>query len=880
MYVSDQVVQSYGTETLLGLSGNIADIREYHMRPGRGDRPLLKHIQQYPDVDESELETGLMTPGTFTRLFGKQAVSVRNLLLRRGYCRSVDDQDCALTWKFRNIAVDDFDLGMSSSLNARIHGSLDSLLWTALPEGETRDRFLRIIRGEDEYSDEPAFMMGGNEYWFRQGNLILSFRFRDEPSPELLKLIDLKLETIQHEKMQNYFHIISSFNSDAAMWMSERNRSRRFFEIIEQLISYTWRPFDMESCEVNIDAASDEGLIASGYLKVVFSEHGVVASHLDGMDRRFPSAHPGGREFVVNDVALRAADHTAESSVLSLRMISRTTGNVDPRRNMLTHRFVKLFMESVGKLIDVIMPVIRREEALQNLKWNSFLDTLRLQSLSYGEDLHRILTESLKVLRRFYGINGVCMFSEDREIGNMLDLFARKDIGETLYTILENPLLPADLLRKQLVVFPIREIRGGRILLYFELPRIGNRPRNPEIPDQYLMGTDLWRGVHEEAAIMGLTDLKDYLFFLVTECLTPNPKGVIDALNRRLPVRNAGDDLEKLMKLSRKIMDRYSQFFDLFRALSGNLESGLAYMRGRRDNLTGLYNRQHFTVMLNEFYLKPGYRFGLMFLDMDNFKIFNDAVSHDFGDKILISVANRILEASDVMDNAVPGRFGGDEFCFTIGDIEKDDLQEVSIRVFRGITERPVVVSFYFDDRAEGAGMEINLIAFLHRLMRPDVGSRQASRTEYVEKPHMSPKNHVIDVWRHYLKQKGMEVPKGSIKSEQIIELITSEIEDKIIYNKIFSEIDQQIHRIIRLFVLLQIKDYTTNRLRDYLISEIGSLSIERDITLKVSAGIAHSTENRLRSMESLFKAADGRAYLAKHNGRNCLFGIDGRKLA
>ena len=89
--MSDQVVQSYGTESLLGVSAIIADIREYHMRPGRGDRPLLKHIQQHPDIEETELETGRMTPAVFTRLFGKQAETVRGLLRQRGYCQAVQD---------------------------------------------------------------------------------------------------------------------------------------------------------------------------------------------------------------------------------------------------------------------------------------------------------------------------------------------------------------------------------------------------------------------------------------------------------------------------------------------------------------------------------------------------------------------------------------------------------------------------------------------------------------------------------------------------------------------------------------------------------------------------------------------------------------------
>ena len=85
---------------------------------------------------------------------------------------------------------------------------------------------------------------------------------------------------------------------------------------------------------------------------------------------------------------------------------------------------------------------------------------------------------------------------------------------------------------------------------------------------------------------------------------------------------------------------------------------------------------------------------------------------------------------------------------------------------------------------------------------------------------------------------------------------------------------------IIYLFVNLQMNDFTTSRIRESLIKQVGNRSITRLMQMKVSGGLAHSSENRLRSTESLFKAADSRAYLAKHNGRNCLFGIDGRRLA
>ncbi len=876
-----QVVQSYGIDSLVGVSPLIADIREFHFRQREDKRPIYKQIRQYPKADGFDTGTGLLTGQLLTKLYGKRAAAIRKRLVDRGYCRVSEDGSCVLTWRFRNLNADDFDIRLGTRINADVYHSLDAQLWEILPEGEGIDSFIEALKNPAENGSVAAYRISERESWFRQGVNIIAIRFNDTPSSELISLIDHKLQVIQQEMMQNYFHIISSFNANSTMWKNEKNRSLRFFEIIENLLVYTWGPFDMESCEVSIDAAGDEGLIASGSLRVDFTETGIPSAHLDRLEKHFPAVNSGSLEYSVNDIVLRAAESPSDSSFLSFHLVSRSAGNVDPRKNMLTHQFAKLFIESVGKLIDVIMPVIHREEAIQNLKWRYFLDSLRLRALGYGENLHFIVTDSMEVLRKIFGISELLVFSEDKELTHMLDLFSRSDTDVKHYKLLNNPLTPADILKRQMLVFPIREIPGGRVLLYFDLPRTGNRPLNPESPDQYLMGTDIWNIVNEEALILGLTELKDYMFFMVTECLTANPKAALANLSRRLPVRGGAYNVDLLLKLSRRILERLNRFFDLFQAFSGNLESGLAYMRGRRDNLTGLYNRQHFKSLLNESFSKSEIKLGLIFLDMDNFKIYNDTVSHDFGDKILISLANRLMDSAEANGlDAVPGRFGGDEFCYFVDGIEKDAFEKISIEVFRNIIGHPLMVSLYFDDRNEGEGMEINLISFLHRFMRPDIGSRQASRTEYVEKVNMGPKAHAVDIWKHYQMQNDVSTTGLKISAERIIDDISAAIEDKILYNKIFTEIDQEFSRIIRLFITLQLKDLTTNRIREYLISEFNSLSIERNITLKVSAGLAHSSENRIRSMESLFKAADNRAYLAKHNGRNCLFGVDGQQLA
>lgn len=96
------------------------------------------------------------------------------------------------------------------------------------------------------------------------------------------------------------------------------------------------------------------------------------------------------------------------------------------------------------------------------------------------------------------------------------------------------------------------------------------------------------------------------------------------------------------------------------------------------DALTGLANRQLFGETL-ERSLRTGAPGGLLFVDLDRFKLVNDTLGHHVGDEVLVEVAS-ILRAS-VRDRDVVGRLAGDEFVVLIGSGDRTELLLIAERI-------------------------------------------------------------------------------------------------------------------------------------------------------------------------------------------------------
>lgn len=96
--------------------------------------------------------------------------------------------------------------------------------------------------------------------------------------------------------------------------------------------------------------------------------------------------------------------------------------------------------------------------------------------------------------------------------------------------------------------------------------------------------------------------------------------------------------------------------------IEGELRSQAIY-----DSLTGLLNRNCFLENLEKAIAlaeREGASVGVIFLDLDGFKVVNDRYGHHVGDELLIEVGKRLIELTRSADSAA--RFGGDEFVLLV----------------------------------------------------------------------------------------------------------------------------------------------------------------------------------------------------------------------
>ncbi|HEY1478829.1 MAG TPA: diguanylate cyclase [Gaiellales bacterium] len=117
-----------------------------------------------------------------------------------------------------------------------------------------------------------------------------------------------------------------------------------------------------------------------------------------------------------------------------------------------------------------------------------------------------------------------------------------------------------------------------------------------------------------------------------------------------------------------------------------------AELRARTDELTGVYNRRHFTEIVDVALRDDPHGTGLLLLDADHFKHVNDHFGHLVGDAVLVELAARLrsfLESGEVL-----ARWGGEEFALLLRGVGSDDeIAERAERLRARVAGAPVMAA-------------------------------------------------------------------------------------------------------------------------------------------------------------------------------------------
>jgi len=168
-----------------------------------------------------------------------------------------------------------------------------------------------------------------------------------------------------------------------------------------------------------------------------------------------------------------------------------------------------------------------------------------------------------------------------------------------------------------------------------------------------------------------------------------------------LPLQNAQHKIGTINIHALRQPEITAEQMDFLETVAGHassaLENALLYAIVEResitDGLTGIYNHRYFQKRLHEHISlyqrrKRSITFGLLIIDVDNFKLFNDRYGHQTGDTVLQTVVKELRR--NLREEDLIARYGGEEFVILVPEATEKIILLISEKI-REVVEQTQV---------------------------------------------------------------------------------------------------------------------------------------------------------------------------------------------
>ncbi len=144
-------------------------------------------------------------------------------------------------------------------------------------------------------------------------------------------------------------------------------------------------------------------------------------------------------------------------------------------------------------------------------------------------------------------------------------------------------------------------------------------------------------------------------------------------------LKEKNQELEKALEAVRDHEQRLEQEVDVRTKDLADAVARLSEL-ALRDGLTGLYNHRFFQEALTSEMARAsryGRQLGFLFIDVDNFKNFNDSLGHQAGDELLKELGRLLLSAEERPGlprgraSDIAARYGGEEFVLILPETDR-----------------------------------------------------------------------------------------------------------------------------------------------------------------------------------------------------------------